>query len=141
MKKDMTLAVIKPDAVSSGQVGEIIRRLEEAGFTILAMKMVKLSRNRAEEFYAVHRGEHFYDRLVEFMTEGPVVALALSREGAVSHLREVIGDTDPRNAKDGTIRKDLAASKERNVIHASDSAESAALEISFFFSERELMHR
>ena len=137
----MTLAIIKPDAVSSGRIGEVIRRLEEAGFSIRAMKMTTLSRSQAEAFYTVHKGKHFYERLVAFMTEGPVVAMALSRNDAVGHLREVIGETDPGKAKNGTIRKDLAASKERNVIHASDSQENAATELSFFFSKEELLRR
>jgi nucleoside-diphosphate kinase len=139
MKEDLTLAMVKPDAVSSGQTGEVIRRLEDAGFCIRAMKMLTLSRREAEVFYSVHRGKPFYAQLVAFMSEGPVVAMALSREHAVSRLREVIGDTDPQKAGAGTVRRDLASSKERNVVHASDSPESAEAELAFFFSRRELM--
>lgn len=139
MKKERTLALIKPDAVSRGQVGEVIRRLETAGFTITALKMLHLSRREAEEFYAVHREKDFFSDLVQFMTEGPIVALALTRDKAVAHLREVIGATDPREAREGTIRRDLAESKQRNVIHASDSPENAERELSFFFSERKLL--
>jgi nucleoside-diphosphate kinase len=139
MKEEMTLAMIKPDAVSSGQIGEVISRLEEAGFSLRAMKMVKLSRSEAEQFYDVHRGKHFYEHLVEFMIEGSIVAMALVRNDAVAKLREVIGNTDPEKAGAGTVRRDLASSKERNVIHASDSLENAAVELSFFFSDRELL--
>jgi len=139
MDKQLTLTMIKPDAVSSGQIGEVIRWLEEAGFGIRAMKMVRLSREGARAFYEVHADRPFYDSLVDFMTEGPIVAMVLERENAVAHLREVIGATDPQDAAPGTLRRNLAESKERNVIHASDSPENAKIEISFFFSRRELL--
>lgn len=139
MKRERTLALIKPDAVSRGQIGEVIRRLEGAGFVITALKMLHLSEAEAQEFYAVHRGKDFYRDLVNFMTEGPIVALALARDQAVAYLRSMIGDTDPRKAKEGTIRRDLAETKQRNVIHASDSPENAERELLFFFSRRELL--
>lgn len=139
MSTEMTLAMIKPDAVTSGQVGEVIARLERAGFTIRAMKMVHLTRNEAQEFYDVHRGKNFYDNLVAFMTESRIVALALEHDDAVRRLREVIGNTDPALAAEGTIRRDLASSLQRNVIHASDSPENARRELLFFFSEREFI--
>jgi len=139
MEKQLTLTMSKPGAVSSGQTGEIIRRLEGTGFIIRAMKMVRLSESGARAFYEVHADKPFYESLVRFMTEGPIVAMVLEREDAVAHLREVIGNTDPQNAADGTLRKDLAESKERNVIHASDSPENARIELSFFFSRRELL--
>jgi nucleoside-diphosphate kinase len=139
MEKQMTLTMIKPDAVSSGRIGEVIKRLEDAGFLIRAMKMVRLSDEEAQIFYEVHRDKPFYENLVSFMTEGPIVAMALERENAVAHLRAVIGDTDPEKALPGTVRRDLAESKERNIIHASDSPDSARTELSFFFSKSELL--
>ena len=132
-----TLAIIKPDAVGSGKAGRIIAHLEEAGFTVLALKMVTLSAAHAGAFYAVHRGRPFYDELVEFMTSGPVIPMVLEGEEAVSRLRDTIGATDPAEADEGTIRKLYAESKGRNAIHASDSDETAQVEIAFFFSEHE----
>ncbi len=129
----LTLAIIKPDAVAAGHTGKIIAHLEGEGFRIRAAEMVHLTQERAEQFYDVHRERPFFRPLVTFMTSGPALALALERENAVSHLRDVIGATDPAQAKPGTIRRLYAQSKERNAIHASDSAENAAREVSFFF--------
>ena len=134
-----TLTIIKPDAVASGYAGKIISHLEEKGFGILAMKMTRLSEAQAGAFYAVHEGRPFYAELVEFMTSGAVIPIALEREDAVSYLREVIGSTDPAEAADGTVRKLYAESKGRNAIHASDSDENAANEVAFFFGESELV--
>ncbi len=134
-----TLAIIKPDAVGSRKAGRILAHLEQAGFRVLGARMVRLSREQAGEFYAVHRERGFYPELVEFMTSGPAIALALEAEDAVARLREVIGATDPAEAAEGTIRKLYAESKGRNAIHASDSDENAAREIGFFFSEAELV--
>ena len=134
----LTLAIIKPDAVRAGKTGKILAHLEGAGFQIRAARLVKLTTAQAEAFYAVHRERPFYRPLVAFMTSGPALALALEREDAVARLREVIGATDPAEAKPGTVRKLYAESKERNAIHASDSPENAAREVAFFFSEREL---
>lgn len=134
----LTLAIIKPDAVSNKKAGKILAHLEEKGFRLRAARMVRLTPERAGEFYAVHRERPFYGELVEFMTSGPAVALALESENAVAKLREVIGATDPAEAAEGTIRKLYAESKGRNAIHASDSDENAANEIAFFFSEDEL---
>lgn len=133
MTTTLTLAIIKPDAVAAGHTGKIIAHLEAEGFRIRAAEMVSLTDERAEEFYEVHRERPFFRPLVAFMTSGPALALALERENAVSHLREVIGATDPAQAKPGTIRRLYAQSKERNAIHASDSPENAAREVSFFF--------
>ena len=130
-----TLAIIKPDAVASGKTGKILAHLEEAGFTVRALRMTRLDAQQAAAFYAVHQGRPFYDELVSFMTSGPVVPMVLEADGAVPKLREVIGATDPAEAADGTIRKLYAESKGRNAIHASDSDENAAVEIAFFFSE------
>ena len=138
MAASLTLAIIKPDAVASGKIGAILAHLQQAGFTPRAAKMVRLTRPEAGAFYAVHRGRPFYDELVEFMTSGPCVPIALERQDAVSHLRTVIGATDPAEAAPGTIRKLFAESKGKNAIHASDSQENAEREVGFFFSEGEL---
>jgi nucleoside-diphosphate kinase len=134
----LTLAIIKPDAVAAGRTGRILAHLEEAGFAVRAARLVRLSTAQAEAFYAVHRERPFFRSLVTFMTSGPALALALKRDAAVTVLRDVIGATDPAEAKAGTIRKLYAQSKERNAIHASDSAENAAREVGFFFPEAEL---
>jgi len=134
----LTLAIIKPDAVQAGNAGKVLAHLEAQGFKVRAARLVRLSQPQAEAFYAVHRERPFFRSLVTFMTSGPGLALALERDNAVAHLREVIGATDPAEAKPGTIRKLYAQSKERNVIHASDSSENAAREVAFFFPESEL---
>ena len=134
----LTLAIVKPDAVRAGHTGKILALLETAGFVMRAARLVKLSAAQAEGFYEVHRERPFYRSLVTFMTSGPALALALERDDAVARLREVIGATDPAEAKPGTVRKLFAESKERNAIHASDSPENAAREVAFFFAEGEL---
>ncbi len=134
----LTLAIIKPDAVKAGNAGKILAHLEAAGFVIRAARLVKLSGPQAEGFYEVHRERPFYRALVTFMTSGPALALALDRDDAVARLREVIGATDPAEAKAGTVRKLYAESKERNAIHASDSRANAEREVAFFFTEAEL---
>jgi nucleoside-diphosphate kinase len=134
----LTLAIVKPDAVRAGHAGKILALLEGAGFVIRAARLVRLTSAQAEGFYEVHRDRPFYRSLVTFMTSGPALALALERADAVARLREVIGATDPAEAKPGTVRKLYAESKERNAIHASDSAENAAREVAFFFTEGEL---
>lgn len=133
-----TLAIIKPDAVHNALTGKIIAHLEAGGFRIRAARLLRLTPAQAEAFYEVHRERPFYRPLVTFMTSGPALALALERADAVAHLRQVIGATDPAEAKAGTVRKLYAESKERNAIHASDSPENAAREIAFFFPESEL---
>ena len=130
-----TLAIIKPDATQRDLVGSILAHLEDAGFRIRSLRMVRLTQAQAEEFYAIHKNRPFYQELVEFMTSGPVVPVLLEREDAVVHLREVIGATDPAEAEEGTVRALYAESKGRNSIHASDAPETAAREIPFFFSE------
>ena len=134
----LTLAIIKPDAVQAGNAGKVLAHLEAQGFKVRSARLVRLSQPQAEAFYAVHRERPFFRSLVTFMTSGPALPLALERENAVAHLREVIGATDPAEARPGTIRKLYAQSKERNAIHASDSAENAAREVAFFFPEAEL---
>ena len=134
----LTLAIIKPDAVGSGVAGKIIAHLEAQGFVVRAVRMTRLSKSQAQAFYEVHRERPFFGSLVEYMTSAQCVPMVLERDDAVSHLRTVIGATDPAEAADGTIRKLYAESKERNAIHASDSPENALREIGFFFSGAEL---
>lgn len=131
----LTLAIIKPDAVHAGNAGNILALLEGQGFKIRGARLVQLDTPKAEAFYAVHRDRPFFRSLVGFMTSGPALALALYRENAVAHLRDVIGATDPAEAKPGTVRKLYAQSKERNAIHASDSPDNARKEVAFFFPE------
>src|SRR5271154_7209421 len=133
-----TFSIIKPDAVASGKAGKILSLLEGNGFRVVALRMTKLSQSQAEGFYAVHRERPFFGSLVKFMTEGPVIVMALEREDAVKKLREGMGATNPANAADGTIRKLYAESIERNAIHGSDAPETAAAELAFFFNSVEL---
>jgi nucleoside-diphosphate kinase len=134
----LTLAIIKPDAVASGKAGKVLAHLEQAGFTVRAARMVKLTQAQAEAFYAVHKERPFYRSLVTFMTSGPAIPLALEADNPVKKLRDVIGATDPKEAAPGTVRALFAESKERNAIHASDSDENARREVGFFFTEAEL---
>jgi nucleoside-diphosphate kinase len=132
----LTLAIIKPDAVAAGHTGKILAHLEREGFALREAQLVRLDQPRAESFYEVHKERPFFRSLVSFMTSGPALAMALERDDAVSHLRKVIGATDPAQAEPGTIRKLYAQSKEKNAIHASDSPENAAREVAFFFPSR-----
>lgn len=134
-----TLAIIKPDAVASGNAGRILAMIEESGFKILGLRMMRLRKEQAEAFYAVHRERPFFSSLVRFMTEGPVIVLALEAEGAVKKWRDVMGATNPAQAAEGTIRKRFGTSIERNAVHGSDSDENAVLELGFFFSACELV--
>lgn len=138
MASTLTLGIVKPDAVATGKTGAIVAHLQKAGFALRAAQLLRLTRSQAAAFYAVHAGRPFYPELVEFMTTGPCLAMALEREDAVAQMRSVIGATDPAEAAPGTIRKLFAESKGRNAIHASDSPENAAREIAFFFPEAEL---
>ena len=135
----LTLGIIKPDAVQSGKAGSILAHLEASGFTVRALQMTGMSTVQAGVFYAVHKERPFFDSLVSFMTSGAIIPMVLEAEDAVAKLRTVIGATDPAEADDGTVRKLFAESKERNAIHASDSDENASAEISFFFSEHQLL--
>ena len=135
---ERTFSIIKPDAVADGHAGEILTMLEQAGFRVIGMRMVKLSQQQAEGFYAVHRERPFFPSLVKFMTEGRIIALALEREDAVKKLREGMGATNPANAAEGTVRKRFASSIERNCIHGSDAPETAAVELGYFFSALDL---
>jgi nucleoside-diphosphate kinase len=134
---ESTLAILKPDTVAAGNAGKVLAHLEREGFRLRGLKVLRLTREQAEAFYAVHRERPFYASLVEFMTEGPVVPVALDRDDAVAHLRRVMGATDVAKAEPGTLRNLFGTSIERNAIHGSDSAENAAKELAFFFSEAE----
>jgi nucleoside-diphosphate kinase len=139
MSIERTLAILKPDCVRKNLIGEVVSRIQKAGFTIRAMKLVKLSREEAEGFYAVHRGRPFFDELTEFMSSGPCVPIVLEKENAVADYRTLIGATDPAEAAEGTIRRDLADSKGQNIVHGSDSAENGRLEAAYFFAEHEIV--
>ena len=141
MSAERTLAIVKPDAVAKGAIGQIIGRIEQAGFTIVAARLVHLSREDAAGFYAVHRERPFFTSLCEFMTQGPCLPMVLEGDGVILRWREVMGATDPRKAAAGTIRAELASSIEANAVHGSDSPESAAFEIPYFFSGLEIHPR
>ena len=136
---ERTLTIVKPDAVAAGRAGAILALLEKEGFRFIGLRRVRLGPEQARAFYSVHRERPFFDALVRFMTEGPVVVAALERADAVAHLRKTMGATDSRKADAGTIRNLYGTDIERNAIHGSDSAENAAKEITFFFAEAELL--
>jgi nucleoside-diphosphate kinase len=136
---ERTLCIIKPDAVRKNVIGEIIAMLTGGGFTVLGLKLIQLSQQDAERFYEVHKERPFYGGLVEFMSGGPVVVVALAKENAVADYRKLIGATDPAEAEEGTVRKRFASSKGENAVHGSDSVENGRNEIAFFFAERELV--
>lgn len=136
---ERTLCMIKPDAVRKNVIGEIVAMLTGAGFQIRGMKLTALSQRDAEKFYEVHRERPFYGDLVQFMSSGPIVAIALEKENAVADYRTLIGATDPAEADEGTIRKRFASSKGENAVHGSDSVENGRIEVGFFFAERELV--
>jgi nucleoside-diphosphate kinase len=136
---ERTLAILKPDCVRKNITGEVIARIEKAGFRILGMKKVRLTKEAAGGFYAVHKGRPFYDGLVEFMSSGPCVPIALEKENAVADYRALIGATDPKDAAPGTIRKLYADNKGENIAHGSDSPENGVIEINYFFSSKELI--
>jgi nucleoside-diphosphate kinase len=141
MPLERTLSIVKPDGVSRNMIGEVYRRFEAAGLKIIAARMLQLSEREARAFYAVHKERPFYADLVRYMTSGPVVVQVLSGEGAIAKNRDIMGATDPKKAAKGTIRADLAEGIERNVVHGSDAAETAAAEIAFFFRSTELYPR
>jgi nucleoside-diphosphate kinase len=136
---EMTLAILKPDTVEAGNAGNVLAHLEKEGFKVRAIKMLRLTEAQAQAFYEVHKERPFYGSLVEFMTSGPVVPVALERDSAVTQLRQVMGATDVAKAEEGTVRKLFGTSIERNAIHGSDSPENAAIELSFFFSRAEML--
>jgi len=137
MAMEQTLSMIKPDGVSRGLIGEVIKRFEQAGLKIKAMKMLHLTKKQAQSFYAVHRERNFFDSLTGFMSSGPIVALILEGEEAIAKNRELMGATDFRKAAPGTIRADFAREIEANIVHGSDSPETAQTEIAYFFNALE----
>lgn len=139
--RQRTLAIIKPDAVAKGSIGPIIAKIERAGFTILAAKLVHMSSDDAGGFYAVHRERPFFKSLCAFMTQGPCLPMVLEAEGAIQKWRDLMGATDPAKAAAGTIRKEFASSIESNAVHGSDAPETAAFEIPYFFSALEIHPR
>ena len=139
MAVEQTLAILKPDCVRKNLQGEVLARIQKAGFKVLGMRQLRLTQQTAGAFYAVHKGRPFYDELVGFMSSGPCVPIALERENAVAEFRNLIGATDPKEAADGTIRKLFADSKGENIVHGSDSAENGKIEVGFFFSGAELV--
>ncbi len=136
---ERTLCIMKPDCVRKNLQGEVLSRIQKGGFKVLGMKQLRLTREEAGAFYAVHKGRPFYDGLVEFMTSGPCVPVALEKTNAVADYRILIGATDPKDADAGTIRKLFADSKGENIVHGSDSPENGRSEVAFFFSESELI--
>jgi len=134
-----TLAIIKPDAVKDGYIGEIISMIIKAGFKIKGMKMTHLTKAQAQKFYEVHKERPFYNELVEYMTSGPCIPIALEKDNAVEDYRKLIGATDPSQAEEGTIRKLYARNKQFNAVHGSDSNENAEKEVAFFFSEQSIL--
>lgn len=138
MSVERTLSIIKPDAVAKNVIGQIYTRFEKAGLKIVAAKMMHLSREEAEQFYAVHKARPFFPDLVAFMSSGPVIAQVLEGENAVAKNRDIMGATNPKEAAAGTIRADFADSIDANAVHGSDAADTAAQEIAFFFSQKEI---
>jgi nucleoside-diphosphate kinase len=141
MAVERTLSIVKPDGVAGNVIGDVYRRFERAGLRIVAARMLRLTQQQAELFYAVHRERPFYRDLVRYMSSGPVIAQILEGEGAIARNRDIMGATDPKKAAPGTIRADLAKSIEQNVVHGSDAPETAASEIAFFFSATEICPR
>jgi nucleoside-diphosphate kinase len=141
MAVERTLSIVKPDGVAGNVIGDVYRRFESAGLRIIAARMLRLSEQQAELFYAVHRERPFYRDLVRYMSSGPIIAQVLEGEGAICRNRDLMGATDPKKAAPATIRADLAKSIEQNVVHGSDSPETAAGEIAFFFSATEICPR
>jgi nucleoside-diphosphate kinase len=141
MTVERTLSIVKPDGVRNNVIGDVYRRLEKAGLSIVAARMTRLSTAQAEAFYAVHRERPFFRDLVAFMTSGPVMVQVLEGPNAVAKNREIMGATDPKKAAPGTIRADLASSIDQNVVHGSDSLENASTEVAFFFSQSEICTR
>lgn len=139
MATERTLTILKPDCVRKKLIGEVTRRIQEAGFSIVAMKMTRLTQDTAGGFYAVHKDRPFYDDLCEFMSSGPCVPMILEKENAIEDFREFIGATNPEEAEEGTIRADFADGIEQNIIHGSDSVENGKKEAAYFFSESEVV--
>ena len=138
---ERTLAIIKPDAVAKGAAGQIFARIEKAGFTVIAVRMIRMTEEDAAGFYAVHRARPFFQSLCTFMTQGPCIPMVLEADNAIQRWRDLMGATDPAKAAAGTIRKDFAESIEANAVHGSDAPQTAAFEIPYFFSSLDLCPR
>ena len=136
---ERTLAIVKPDGVSRGIIGEVIKRLENNDFKIIAMKMLHLTKKQAEGFYAVHQGKPFFESLTDFMSSGPAVVMILEGENVIARYRELMGATNYKDAAEGTIRKEFATDIEKNVVHGSDALETAAFEMAYFFNRLEII--
>lgn len=139
MAVERTLTILKPDCVRKNLIGEVTKRIQDAGFNILAMKLVKLTKQEAEGFYAVHKGRPFFEELTTFMSSGACVPMVLEKENAIADFRTLIGATDPAEADEGTIRRDFADNKGENIVHGSDSVENGRLESNYFFAEHEIV--
>ena len=139
MAVERTLSIIKPDATSRNIIGKITTMIEESDLQIVAMKRFRMTREQVESFYAIHTGKEFFDKLCDYMSSGPLVVQVLEGKSAITRYREVMGATNPANAADGTIRKEYAINVQQNTVHGSDSPETAAWEISFFFSDAEIL--
>jgi len=136
---EKTLSIIKPDAVKRNIIGDVLRKFEQSGLRIAAMKKIRLTKDEARNFYIVHKERPFYDSLTDFMSEGPIVVLVIEGDSAITRVREIMGATNPKEAKPGSIRAEFATDIERNVVHGSDSPASVSYEIPFFFSSLELL--
>ncbi|MGD2187228.1 MAG: nucleoside-diphosphate kinase [Desulfobacterales bacterium] len=136
---ERTLAIVKPDGVSRGLIGDVIQRLESNGFKIVAMKMLHLTKKQAEGFYAVHKGKPFFESLTDFMSSGPAVIMILEGENVIARYRELMGATDYKQAAEGTIRREFATDIEKNVVHGSDAPETAAFEMAYYFNKLEIV--
>jgi nucleoside-diphosphate kinase len=137
---EQTLSIIKPDAVSQGNTGKILARIEAEALSVKAMKMIYLTKNQAEEFYAVHEGKPFFESLTDFMSSGPAVVLLLEGEEAISRYRALMGATNPADAEPGTLRTEFGSNVEQNAVHGSDTPETAAIEIQYFFNSLEIVN-
>ncbi|MBL7996422.1 nucleoside-diphosphate kinase [bacterium] len=136
---NVTLGILKPDCVRKNIQGKVITKIQDAGFKILAMKQIRMTKQQAEGFYAVHKGRPFYEELTKFMSSGPCVPMVLQKDDAVAAFRKTIGATDPKDADPGTVRKEFADSKGENIVHGSDSDENAKVEIAYFFTNSSLI--
>ena len=141
MPNERTLSIIKPDAVGNNVIGKILQKFEDNNLKIVASKMIHLSKEKAEGFYAIHKDKPFFDKLINFMISGPVIVQVLEGDNAISKNREIMGATNPDEAKNGTIRKDFASSIDENAVHGSDALETANIEIKYFFDDSEICER
>jgi nucleoside-diphosphate kinase len=135
---ERTLSIVKPDGVQKHLIGEVIKRFEDHGLKVIGLKMISMNKKEAEGFYAVHRGKPFFESVTTFMSSGPSVVMVLEGEGAIARVRELMGATDPKQAKEGTVRRQYATNIERNIVHGSDGSETASFEIQYFFNALEI---